>query len=97
MTTRWLLVITAVLVAGCASKEVLPAHSSIAPGGIDLSGQWRLRKDSDDTNRRLEEAEIVAAGGRDDVMARPRQKKSAKRPGSLVHVFLETGTNLKIT
>ena len=97
MTTRWLLVLTAVFVVACASKEILPAHSGIVPGGVDLSGQWRLRNDSDDTNRRLDEAEIVAAGGRDDILARPRQKQSTKRPGALVHVFLETGTNLKIT
>jgi len=97
MTTRWLLAMTTFLVVACASKEILPEHSAIVPVGVDLSGQWVLRKDSGDTNRRLNEAEQMAAGGRDDILARPQQNTSRKRPGSLVHVFLETGTNLKIT
>lgn len=84
----------AVLV-GCASKEVLPERSAVVPVGVDISGQWRLHDDSSNTRQRLEDAEHSAAGGRDRVSGKSR--RSSRDQSSLVHVFLESGKNLKIT
>lgn len=87
----------AVLMAGCAGREVLVKRSPVVPAGVDFSGSWQLANDSADTNRRLGEAQVRAAGGRGNVLA-PRGAEAARRDrSSLVHVFLETGSNLKIT
>lgn len=91
--------ITAVLVGalltGCATREVLVVRSSTVPVGIDFSGQWELRDESNDTINRMREAEIHAAGGRDALLSSPERRR--RDNGSLVYVFLETGRNLKIT
>lgn len=81
--------------AACASREVLPARSAVVPDGLDLSGQWQIRSDSSETNQRLDEAEMIAAGGRDSIFNSSR--RPTRNKGSLVHVFLETGKRLKIT
>jgi len=89
-----------VLLGGCASREVLIAKSAAVPVGVDLSGQWRLRDSSRDTVKRIDDAEMKAAGGEEGIqLVKPSSQRSRRRPtdGSLVHVFLETGDALKIT
>lgn len=83
------------VLAGCAGREVLAWRGSVAPEGIDFSGQWVLLDGGDDTTRRLRDAEIAAAGGRDVIIAPAR--RSRRSQSSLVYVFLESGRNLKIT
>lgn len=89
------------LLVACASKEELIAKSAAIPAGVDLSGQWRLRDDSHDTVARISNAEIAAAGGNEGIIVPPdgSTKKPRRRSsdGTFVHVFLETGTALKIT
>lgn len=89
------------IVAGCATKEELIAKSPVVPSGIELSGQWRLRDDNQDTVRRIGEAEVEAAGGRQSmVLVRDRSKNNSRRNSAdttTVHVFLETGESLKVT
>jgi len=89
------------LVVACASKEELIAKGATIPAGIDLSGQWRLREDSQESNARIREAERAAAGGDAGIVV-PREggtNMSRRRAsdGTLVHVFLETGKALKVT
>jgi len=88
------------LVGGCATREELIAKSAAVPQGIDLSGQWRLRPASRDTVRRIDDAELKAAGGTEGIQLpdrTPQQSRRRSSDGSLVHVFLETGSALKIT
>lgn len=88
------------LVGGCATREELIAKSAAVPHGIDLSGQWRLRAASRDTVRRINDAELKAAGGAEGIQLperTPRRSRRRSSDGSLVHVFLETGSALKIT
>lgn len=89
------------LVIGCAGKEQLIAKSADVPTGVDLSGQWQLRAASRDTVRRITEAEIEAAGGKDKLVLAPerqaRRSRQRSTVGTIVHVFLETGTSLKVT
>jgi hypothetical protein len=88
-------------VSGCATREELIAKSAIVPFGTDLSGQWQLRPESQDTVRRIGEAEVQAAGGRESIdLVRTRKSQNSRRGssgGTTVHVFLETGRALKIT
>jgi len=89
-----------VLVGGCAAREELIARSAAAPQGIDLSGQWRLRAASRDTVQRIDDAELQAAGGAEGIQLSNRTSQRSRprsSDGSLVHVFLETGSALKIT
>lgn len=89
------------IVSGCAAKEELIAKSADVPSGINLSGQWRLRADSQDTVKSISDAELEAAGGRDSIVPVPERKTQRSRQrsstGTLVHVFLETGSSLKVT
>jgi hypothetical protein len=68
------------------------------PLGIDLSGRWRLREEQ--TNVVLGAAEQSAADA-EGLRIPSRQRAEVRRPkqdrDSLVHVFLETGSTLKIT
>lgn len=88
-----LLVIAAV--SGCAGREVLAWRGSVAPEGVNFTGQWVLQDANSDTMRRLRNAEISAAGGRDAILGSPRRPSREK--ASLVYVFLESGRKLKIT
>lgn len=88
------------LIGGCATREELIAKSAAVPDGIDLSGQWRLRAASRDTVRRINDAELKAAGGAEGIPLREPVRQPSRRrspDGSLVHVFLESGSALKIT
>jgi hypothetical protein len=73
---------------------------------MDLSGTWRLRKDASAGQRRINEAIRRTDSVDDRVILRPPPRRnergrvtpgSRRNPGGLVHVFLETGTTLKIT
>ena len=63
-----------VLLASCAVHEVLIAKSAIVPAGLNLSGQWQLRKESSDTlGKRL------PRGGGERFELPPRKANSKKR------------------
>jgi hypothetical protein len=89
------------IIGGCAAQEELIAKSADVPPGIDLSGQWRLRADSQDTVKRISDAELEAAGAKERIIPVPERQSQQSRQrssaGTLVHVFLETGSSLKIT
>lgn len=87
--------------AACGTNEVLVAKSAVVPAGIDLSGQWRLREETG--LEQVERAEREAAGGipispqnaaRQGTSPQAQSKPNRK---SLVHIFLETGSTLRIT
>jgi hypothetical protein len=46
-----LLLASLLLIAGCAAKEELLTKSAIVPVGVDLSGTWQLRADSQESVR----------------------------------------------
>jgi hypothetical protein len=96
--------LTAGLLVGmtaCASHPELAAKSGVVPAGVDLSGLWHLDQGDADSARRIEEAASKAAGGQQGILAVPERKGSKssrhRSAGSLVHVFLETGSELKVT
>jgi hypothetical protein len=75
------------------------------PAGIDLSGNWLIRNDQRESQRRLNAA-IRKTDGVDEreIFGQPSSRSSQNRPrsskgvkGGLVDLFLETGTALKIT
>jgi hypothetical protein len=90
-----------VIVCGCTTREELIIKSSTVPAGLDLSGQWVLRRADRETMQRIEDAAVEAAGGLEKIV--PAQRTQSDQParssnsGALVHVFLETGVRLKIT
>ena len=93
--------IFALLVSGlvaCVAREPLPPKPAEVPVGIDLSGQWRLRSDSDDAARQIRELERKAAGADESLVSRSKSKKSKSSALDYqVHVFLESGRALKVT
>lgn len=89
--------------AACASREVLVPKPPEPPPGVDFSGQWQLRDDARQQQRRINAA-IRQTDGVDDadiIPPMPSPDGQPQRPrrnrGGLVHVFLEYGDRLKIT
>ena len=92
-----LLAIAAILTA-CASGPVLEPKNAAAPDGVDLTGQWQLREESDDTAGQIDAAGREAAGAGEDIVKIARKGESSRsKNASLLHVFLESGSRLKIT
>ena len=85
----------ALLLTACATPEVLIRRDSAVPAGVDLSGQWRIRPDMANDQRRLQEAIRKTSGARSS--SGSRNSKPRKVSGGVVHVFLETGEQLKVT
>jgi hypothetical protein len=93
------LVVVALVLLSCASREPLPAKSGAVPAGIDLSGRWQLRDDSREISRAISEIEREAAGADEGLIPESRRKRSSRKKNddTQVHVFLEFGEALKIT
>lgn len=93
--------LTAILLglAACGTSITLAQRSAATPPGVDLSGQWLLRRDAVESVEQIARAGAKAAG--DEPIIRSRREtgtRPARRSsGGLVHVFLETGAALKIT
>jgi hypothetical protein len=86
--------------ASCAAKPQLLPRNGINANAIDLSGRWVLRRESG--------APVAMAGAEEQTIViprntsrssrtSPRQSPRSRSDGSAVHVFLESGTSLKIT
>ena len=90
--------LVALSIAACTTHEVLLPKSAVVPAGMDFSGRWRLHDTDRESIRRIEEA---TAGIPDDILKEAQRartgRSSRSSKGTAVHVFLETGTNLKIT
>lgn len=91
------LLLLAVAAGACGPHEVLQPKSAAVPAGIDLSGRWRLQEEQ--SNARLYAAERAAAGEEGIPIPPANRQRTPRKPDrdSLVHVFLETGSRLKIT
>lgn len=92
------------LLGACSAAEVLEPRDGTVPAGTDFSGNWVMREVSPDERRRLSQA-INKTDGIDDSEFFRRQRSAENRSrrgsgsfkGGMVYVFLETGTNLKVT
>ena len=87
-------------IASCGAKPQLLPRNGINTNDIDLSGKWVLRRESG--------TPIARAGAEEQTIVVPRntsrmsrtsldQSRRSRSDGSAVHVFLESGTSLKIT
>jgi hypothetical protein len=91
---------------GCTAQEILEPRPANVPLGVDLSGNWQIRREGSDSPRRLQEAIRQTDGVRDrDMFRLPDSQSSATQSrrsngrvkGGLVFVFLEMGESLKVT
>ena len=93
---RLAIISSILLLSGCAAAPQLAPKGRVAPADVDFSGQWLLQSRSGpaagawpggdpDAKRSIEES------------AKPRRRSSRRSSDSSVHIFLETGTALKIT
>jgi hypothetical protein len=92
--SRRLGVLALLLLAACSSPPVLLSKSAAVPVGVDLSGYWHLVDGG--PSRRMENAD----GIREEPInlkgtKRARRKRSSG--GVSAHVFLQYGSNLKVT
>ena len=98
----WLITALVVTLVGCggAPEPRLEPIGDVIPPGISLAGRWQLRAVDDDAARRIRDAGQRAAGRVEDAISPTRREKSrskGSKDSPSVHVFLETGRNLKIT
>lgn len=101
---RWILPLFIIMLAACASREVLITKASHPPAAVDLSGYWQLRADANEQQRRINAA-IRQTDGVDDskiVLPMPpeegdRNARPQRNRGGLVYVFLQNGKKLKVT
>lgn len=98
---RFLGALLLVILAACASREILLPKRAEPPAGISFSGQWILRNDAEQHQRRINSAIRQTDGVDDRKIMRPTPTREGEEPrrnrGGLVHVFLEHGEQLKIT
>jgi len=84
------------VVAGCGSKPTLVTKNPAVPAGVDLSGNWELRGDARESGRPnagSDESLIVLSRNQ-----REQRTSQQRRSGGVsAHVFLEFGTQLKVT
>ena len=106
MFRQFTYLLIAFMVVGCTAPEVLVPRPANVPIGVDLSGNWQIRREGSDGPRRLQEAIRQTDGVRDSEMFRLPDRQSSgtqsrgsrgKVKGGLVFVFLETGESLKVT
>lgn len=88
-----------IIATACAPQEILLNKSAAVPADVNFTGQWRLRKESDESSQQLETALREAGRGDESRLTeRPRKSsRSTKSKTALVNVFLENGTSLKVT
>jgi hypothetical protein len=92
----------ALFIAGCASKPppTLTPIGVAMPAGVSFDGRWRLREGGRPDTAQSRQTMTGGLSGIDapEQTTKPRKKKSRRSKNeSSVHVFLETGRDLKIT
>ena len=99
---HWLITALVLTIVGCggAPEPRLEPIGDVIPPDMSLAGRWQLRDVDDDSARRIRNAGQQAAGRVEDAIAPTRREKNrskSSKDSPSVHVFLETGRNLKIT
>ncbi len=86
-----------VLLSGCGAKPTLASKTAGVPVGVDLSGFWTVRSDSNADRIAVpgDRGDNIILVQRSDRSNRSRRQRS--RSGSSAHVFLENGRDLKIS
>lgn len=103
-----MLLLLALGVLGCAGvpgPQLLP-YSPAAPDGVDLSGRWLLRDAESDPLIRFSHQGFIGPGATAEVLRIARDRQGAvrlesradrRRQAALAQVFLETGSDVKLT
>lgn len=97
MTKTSVLILSAILVAGCVSHPELVPRPGGNPLQVDLSGHWELQNGG---KRSVSNEQVIRipppVGVRRPTYDQPRIRRS--RPGgSALRVFLQSGNRLKVT
>lgn len=88
----------AAILTACVAGPILEPKSAAVPTGVDLSGQWQLRDETADVEKQVNAAGREAAGAGEDIVRIARKGESSRsKNASLLHVFLESGSQLKVT
>ena len=90
--------VSAFLVSACVTPEVLVPKNPIVPDGVDFSGRWQLSAESRESMRQLDDVSLEEPT---DIVKEAKRARSGRSSRSSktksVHIFLEAGSNLKIT
>lgn len=92
----------AAFISACAARPQLENRNPVNSAGVDLTGDWELRRESGAALPREGEQEQLirvpkATSSREMQMGRQPSRRSSRPNGSAVQVFIETGKVLKIT
>jgi hypothetical protein len=89
----WSAVLSLLLLAACSSEPLLLSKNPTVPAGVDLSGRWIVRTDSNRQRSRME-------NGQERLIPTSRPQRSRRQKstsGASVQVFIQHGSSLKIT
>lgn len=99
-----LIAILTLLLQSCAgSGETLARKPADAPADVNLTGRWKMRENFADMERRIARAIRETDGIDDEKLLRSvssgagQNRRRSRDVGGLVYVFLENGSQLKIT
>jgi hypothetical protein len=95
------IVFLGMVVAACATKPMptLEPVGGAIPAGVSLEGRWRLSESGEPKpgeSRQAMSGELSGIAAPEQSTTRKRKSRRNKEPSS-VHVFLETGRDLKVT
>ena len=93
------LLLLAALLSACGHNEVLEPFGATPQAGVDFTGLWELRAGESADNLSIMRAIDSTDGVKNDRSARSSGmgRPSGRSNSGLVHVFLETGRQLKVT
>lgn len=96
---KWtsVLLVTALVVAGCGAGPVLETRAPGNPAGVDLSGTWLLRGADDVPLVERQTIIMPRVSARNAEMREQQRRRDRRSKGLSVHVFLESGKKLKVT
>ena len=90
--------LAAAILAGCSARPVLLTKSAGVPMGVDLSGHWTLRVGPGSDIKAALDREPQFHIPSENAVKRPTRSRPTRRSsGPSVQLFLESGTELKIT
>lgn len=93
--------VCALALAACAPTPELPTRSAANPAGVDLSGNWQLREESEKPpaheGEQPQTIRMPRNSSRSSAQQESRKARARRSTGLDVWIFIESGKRLRLT